>query len=60
VIHFINFTFSALLGPVCGSRLVQAAGGDDTMALALYQAAQGLAKPPPASPFAVELVVRRL
>ena len=38
VINFINFTFSALLGPVFGSRLVQESGGDETMALAHYQA----------------------
>ena len=38
VINFINFTFSALLGPVFGSRLVQDTGGNDTMALAHYQA----------------------
>src|SRR4051812_27975306 len=34
VINFINFTFSALLGPVFGSRLVQESGGDDTVGLA--------------------------
>jgi MFS family permease len=38
VINFINFTFSALLGPVFGSRLVQAIGEDDTVGLAHYQA----------------------
>jgi MFS family permease len=38
VINFINFTFSALLGPVFGSRLVQEPGADDTMNLADYQA----------------------
>jgi MFS family permease len=38
VINFINFTFSALLGPVFGSRLVQAPGDDDTLGLAHYQA----------------------
>jgi MFS family permease len=38
VINFINFTFSALLGPVFGSLLVQEAGGDDTVGLAHYQA----------------------
>jgi MFS family permease len=38
VINFINFTFSALLGPVFGSRLVQESGGDDAMTLAHYQA----------------------
>ena len=38
VINFINFTFSALLGPVFGSRLVQVPGDNDAMALAHYQA----------------------
>jgi MFS family permease len=38
VINFINFTFSALLGPVFGSRLVQVPGDDEAMALAHYQA----------------------
>jgi MFS family permease len=38
VINFINFTFSALLGPVFGSRLVQAPGDDEAMGLAHYQA----------------------
>jgi MFS family permease len=38
VINFINFTFSALLGPIFGSRLVQESGGDNTMTLAHYQA----------------------
>jgi MFS family permease len=38
VINFINFTFSALLGPVFGSRLVQATEGADTTTLAHYQA----------------------
>jgi MFS family permease len=39
VINFINFTFSALLGPVFGSRLVGAPEGGDTDAvLAHYQA----------------------
>ena len=37
MINFINFTFSALLGPVFGSRLV-GAPGDDAEALAHYQA----------------------
>jgi MFS family permease len=37
VINFINFTFSALLGPVFGSRLVDVSD-DDAMALAHYQA----------------------
>jgi MFS family permease len=38
VINFINFTFSALLGPVFGSRLVQMPEGDVGLALAHYQA----------------------
>jgi MFS family permease len=38
VINFINFTFSALLGPVFGSRLVGVPEGDDSAALAHYQA----------------------
>jgi MFS family permease len=38
VINFINFTFSALLGPVFGSRLVQAPSGGDTAGLEHYQA----------------------
>src|SRR5262249_47677497 len=38
VINFINFTFSALLGPVFGSRLVREPGDDDITALAHYQA----------------------
>ena len=38
VINFLNFTFSALLGPVFGSRLVSAGNGDDTLSLAQYQA----------------------
>jgi MFS family permease len=38
VINFINFTFSALLGPVFGARLVLESGGDDTVGLAHYQA----------------------
>jgi hypothetical protein len=38
VINFINFTFSALLGPVFGARLVQEpAEGADVTALAHYQ-----------------------
>jgi MFS family permease len=37
VVNFINFTFSALLGPVFGSRLVAAAGEDDAMTLEHYQ-----------------------
>lgn len=38
VINFINFSFSALLGPVFGSRLVQVADGGDSMSLPHYQA----------------------
>ena len=38
VINFINFTFSALLGPVFGSRLLQDPGSGDAAALANYQA----------------------
>jgi MFS family permease len=38
VINFINFTFSALLGPVFGARLVQMPEGDSNLALAHYQA----------------------
>jgi len=38
VINFINFTFSALLGPVFGARLVQMPEGDNELALAHYQA----------------------
>jgi MFS family permease len=38
VINFINFTFSALLGPVFGARLLKGPEGRDTEALAHYQA----------------------
>jgi len=38
VINFINFTFSALLGPVFGARLVQMPEGNNELALAHYQA----------------------
>lgn len=38
VINFINFTFSALLGPVFGARLVRASAGADTITLAQFQA----------------------
>ena len=38
VVNFLNFTFSALLGPVFGSRLVQMPEGDVGLALAHYQA----------------------
>ncbi len=39
VVNFINFTFSALLGPVFGGLLQRAAGGSEAMALAHYQTA---------------------
>ena len=38
VINFINFTFSAFLGPVFGSRLVEVSAGAGTMSLEHYQA----------------------
>jgi MFS family permease len=38
VINFINFTFSALLGPVFGARLVEIPEGDAGLALTHYQA----------------------
>ncbi len=38
VVNFINFTFSALLGPVFGARLVQMPEGNSDLALAHYQA----------------------
>jgi MFS family permease len=38
VINFINFTFSALLGPVFGARLVNMPKEDTDLALAHYQA----------------------
>ena len=38
VINFLNFTFSALLGPVFGSRLVQVAEGANNLGLEHYQA----------------------
>jgi MFS family permease len=37
VVNFLNFTFSALLGPVFGSRLVAVAGGAAPTTLAHYQ-----------------------
>jgi MFS family permease len=37
VINFINFTFSALLGPVFGGRLVQSPDDNEATALAHYQ-----------------------
>jgi MFS family permease len=39
VVNFLNFTFSALLGPVFGGRLQAASGGAESMGLAHYQAA---------------------
>jgi MFS family permease len=39
VVNFLNFTFSALLGPVFGARLARAAAGSGTMGLDHYQAA---------------------
>lgn len=38
VINFINFTFSALLGPVFGARLMRAPGESELSGLAHYQA----------------------
>ena len=38
VVNFLNFTFSALLGPVFGARLVEMPKGDARLALAHYQA----------------------
>jgi MFS family permease len=37
VINFINFTFSAILGPVFGSRLVEVSQGSEQMSLEHYQ-----------------------
>ena len=39
VVNFINFTFSALLGPAFGRRLVEASQGSEVMELSHYQAA---------------------
>jgi MFS family permease len=39
VVNFVNFTFSALLGPVFGRILHSAAGGAETMHLEHYQTA---------------------
>jgi MFS family permease len=39
VVNFLNFTFSALLGPVFGRALLNAAGGAPTMTLGHYQTA---------------------
>ncbi len=38
VVNFLNFTFSALLGPVFGARLVRSPEDTDVAALAHYQA----------------------
>jgi len=38
VVNFLNFTFSALLGPVFGARLVEMPEGNTSLALAHYQA----------------------
>jgi MFS family permease len=39
VVNFLNFTFSALLGPVFGGILRSVSGGADTMSLEHYQTA---------------------
>jgi len=39
VVNFLNFTFSALLGPVFGLILARVSGGATTMDLAHYQVA---------------------
>jgi MFS family permease len=39
VVNFVNFTFSALLGPVFAGLLVAASGGADQMSLEHYQSA---------------------
>jgi MFS family permease len=39
VVNFLNFTFSAVLGPVFAGRLAAASGGASPMALEHYQAA---------------------
>ena len=39
VINFINFTFSALLGPVFAGMLIAASGGASTMTIEHYQSA---------------------
>jgi MFS family permease len=38
VVNFLNFTFSALLGPVFGARLVEMPEGETSLVLAHYQA----------------------
>ena len=39
VVAFLNFTFSALLGPVFASRLVAASGGVETIGLEAFRSA---------------------
>ena len=39
VVNFLNFTFSALLGPVFGGLLRAVSGGADSMTLEHYQTA---------------------
>jgi MFS family permease len=39
VVNFLNFTFSALLGPVFAGRLIAASGGASSMTLEHYQSA---------------------
>ena len=39
VMHFINFSFSAFLGPVFGDRLMAAAAGQQAVQLEHYQPA---------------------
>ena len=39
VVNFLNFTFSALLGPVFGGLLVRVSGGAPAMNLEHYQTA---------------------
>ena len=39
VVNFLNFTFSALLGPVFAARLMAASGGASSMTLEHYQSA---------------------
>jgi MFS family permease len=38
VVNFINFSLSALLGPVFGARLARSPGGNETVGLAHHQA----------------------
>ena len=39
VVNFLNFTFSALLGPIFGARLMRISGGESPMTVEHYQAA---------------------